>query len=207
VDGPSDPLVFLVMVLIVSLSGVIMPGPLFATTVAKGYQDAKAGLKISVGHAIIELPLILAIFLGAETVLRDKLVFAAIGLVGGAFLLYTAISMFRTKLEESEVGSKSGALVAGLTLTAVNPYFILWWATVGASLVAIAAGFGLIMIPIFAAVHLTCDFAWLGFVSFSVHRSKGFLSGERYRWLFMGCGAFLVFFALYFMVSSVQSLL
>ncbi len=206
-DGTSDPLLFLAIVAFISLSGVIMPGPIFATTVAKGYQDPRAGLKISAGHAVVEIPLMVAIFLGFEVVLKDPSVIAAIGIIGGAFLLYMGISMLRTKTEGELVqGSKLGPFAAGITLTAVNPYFLLWWATVGASLIGIASGYGLIMLPLFAAVHLACDLGWLQFVSFSVNRSRHFLTGRRYRILFAGCGAVLVFFALYFMTSSIGGL-
>ena len=207
-DAPSDPLVFLAMVAFVSLSGVIMPGPIFATAVAKGYQDARSGLKIAAGHAVIEIPLIVAIFLGFETVLKDQAVFAAIGIVGGAFLLYMGASMFHTRIDGDQIkGSKLGPFPAGIALTAVNPYFLLWWATAGASLISLAIGYGPLMLPLFAAVHLACDFGWLHFMAYSVNRSKAFLTGERYRLLFAGCGALLVVFALYFMVSSIQALL
>lgn len=207
-DGQADPILFLAMVAFISLSGALMPGPVFATAVAKGYQDKNAGLKISAGHAVIEVPLIIAIFLGFEAVFRDKAVFALIGIIGGGFLLYMGASMFRIKLEGDQVqGSKLHPFTAGIALTAVNPYFLLWWATVGASLIGLAAGYGLLMIPLFAAAHLACDFSWLQFISFSVYRSRGFLTGRRYRILFVGCGAILVFFALYFIASSVGSLL
>jgi threonine/homoserine/homoserine lactone efflux protein len=125
-DAPTDPLMFLALVAFISLSGVIMPGPVFATAVAKGYQDAKAGLKISAGHAVIEIPLIVAIFLGFEAVLKEQAVFATIGIVGGAFLLYMGITMFRTKMEDGQIqGSKLSPFTAGIALTAVNPYFLL----------------------------------------------------------------------------------
>jgi threonine/homoserine/homoserine lactone efflux protein len=63
------------------------------------------------------------------------------------------------------------------------------------------------MLPMFAAVHLMCDLGWLQFVSFSVNRSRNFLTGKRYRIIFIGCGAILVLFALYFMASSIGSIL
>jgi threonine/homoserine/homoserine lactone efflux protein len=206
-DGTTDPLLFLAMVAFISLSGAIMPGPLFATTVAKGYQDPQAGLKISAGHAVIEIPLIIAIFFGLEVVLRERSVIAVIGIVGGAFLLYMGLSMFRQKVDGEQVqGSRLGPFTAGIALTAMNPYFLLWWATVGASLIGLTSGYGLIMLPAFAAVHLACDLGWHQFISFSVHRSRHVLTGRGYRILFSGCGAVLVFFALYFMASSIGGL-
>lgn len=207
-DQTGDPFLFLAMVAFISLSGALMPGPVFATAVAKGYDDRNAGLKITAGHAAIEVPLIIAIFLGFEAVLKDESVFTLIGLVGGMFLLYMGISMFRTKLEGGQVqGSKLRPFTAGLVLTAVNPYFLVWWATVGASLIGVAAGYGLIMLPIFAVVHLSCDLGWLQFVSYSVNRSRSFITGKRYKLLFAACGAILVAFALYFILSSLNVML
>ncbi|GAH55236.1 unnamed protein product, partial [marine sediment metagenome] len=48
----------------ISLTGVMLPGPLTAATIAKGYGDKNAGALIAVGHAVIEIPLIAAIYLG-----------------------------------------------------------------------------------------------------------------------------------------------
>lgn len=207
-DGLGDPLLFLGLVAFISLSGALMPGPVFATAVAKGYQDRHAGAKITAGHALIEIPLVAAIFLGFETVLKDTTVFAAIGLVGGAFLLYMGISMMRTRIDDGQVqGSRLRPFTAGVALTAVNPYFLLWWATVGASLIGTALGYGLIILPLFVMVHLACDLGWLEFVSFSVNRSRKFLTGRRYRILFVACGSFLIAFALYFVVSSLQAII
>lgn len=196
---------FLGMVAFISLSGALMPGPVFATTVAKAYQDRNAGLKITLGHAIVEIPLIVAIFLGFGAVLETDQAFMVIGLVGGAFLLYMGLGMLRTKANEAQgQDTRMGSLASGLFLTAVNPYFVVWWATVGASLIAIAAGYGLIMLPLLVVVHLACDLGWLQFVSYSVNRSKGFLTGRRYQALFYICGSILIVFALYFISSSLR---
>ncbi len=192
------------MVALVSLSGVIMPGPMFAATIARGYKDERAGLKISAGHAVIETPLIVAIFLGFGTVLSNDLVFAAIGIFGGLLLLYMGISMLRATEASITASSENGrgSLVTGFLMTAANPYFFLWWATIGAAMVAGAVAFGLVMLPLFAAVHLACDFGWSGFVSFAVFRSKGLWSAKSHRYLFMGAGVIMVFFAIYFLASA-----
>jgi threonine/homoserine/homoserine lactone efflux protein len=207
-DAVTEPLLFLAMVGVISLSGALMPGPVFAATVANGYRDKHAGLKIAAGHAIVEVPLAVAIFLGFGAVLKEDLIFVAIGLIGGSFLLYMGISMFRAKTEDQpSPGSALGPFSAGITLTAMNPYFIIWWATVGASLIAVASGYGAIMLALLIAVHLACDLSWLEFVSYSVNRSRGFLTGRRYRALFMICGSMMVVFAAYFISSSLQAVL
>jgi threonine/homoserine/homoserine lactone efflux protein len=77
----------------------------------------------------------------------------------------------------------------------------------GASLIGAATGYGLVILPLFLIVHLACDLGWLEFVSYSVNRSRRFLTGQRYRYLFIACGALLIVFAIYFIVSSVQTIL
>jgi threonine/homoserine/homoserine lactone efflux protein len=201
----SDPLLFLAMVAFISLSGVLAPGPLFATTIARGYGDGNAGLKVSFGHAVVELPLIAAIFFGLDTVLRNDAVFVGIGLIGGAVLAYLGMDMIRnrrTAVERAKI-SRHGSFISGAMLTAVNPYWLLWWATVGATLVAGSVEFGLIMLPAFAIVHLSCDFVWYSFVGFTVHRSKSMWSERRHHYLFLASGAIMLVFGAYFVVSSV----
>ncbi len=201
-------LLFLAGVAFVSLSGVLAPGPIFATTIADGYKDARAGVKVSIGHAIVELPLIAAIFLGLDTVLRNDSVFIAIGLLGGIILLYLGWDMIRSRhrIVQEEGGSRRGPLLSGIVLTAANPYWLLWWATVGAAMVAGAVEFGLIMLPIFAIVHLSCDFAWYSAVGYTVNRSKSFWSKKWHMYLFVASGAIMLVFGVYFLASSVLKL-
>jgi len=53
---------FLVSAVGISLTGVMLPGPMTAATIAKGYSDRNAGALIAIGHAVIEIPLIVAIY-------------------------------------------------------------------------------------------------------------------------------------------------
>ena len=206
---PDSPLLFLAMVAFVSLSGVIMPGPVFAATVAKGYSDLKAGLKIAAGHAVIEIPLIAAIFLGFDTVLNDPNVFALVGVVGGLLLLYMGAEMVRSRerLVRGNAEVRYSSFTAGILTTIANPYFILWWATVGAALITGAVQFGLIMLPVFAIVHISCDFGWNHFVSVTVFKSRGLWSEKRHHYLFAISGVIMLFFAVYFITSSILGLI
>jgi len=130
-------------------------------------------------------------------------------LVGGAILLYMGYNVIRTRDSQVTTGTKDSrnAVVAGIVMTAANPYFILWWATVGAALIAGAVTFGLVMLPLFAGVHLACDFAWYEGVSFAVFRSKRAFGTKWHKWLFVASGAIMLFFGLYFLVSSIGSML
>ena len=46
----------LLSVIVISFSGVMMPGPMTAVTLAKSYKSPWAGVWISLGHAVIEVP-------------------------------------------------------------------------------------------------------------------------------------------------------
>ncbi|MBC7107552.1 MAG: LysE family transporter [Methanomassiliicoccales archaeon] len=204
---PTDsPIIFLATVVLISLSGVIMPGPVFAVTIAKGYEDLKAGIKIASGHAAVEFPLIAAIFLGLDTVFKDDLVFTAIGLLGGLLLFYMSKDMLfpPKKITLGEKKSPAyGSFISGMITTAINPYFLLWWATVGAALIIGAMQFGLLMLPIFAIVHVTCDFAWYQLVSTFTYKSKKLWNEKKHRYLFIFSGLIMLFFGIYFILSSI----
>jgi len=207
--GLDSSLIFLGVVALISISGVIMPGPVFAATVAKGYSDPMAGVKIALGHVVVEIPLFVAIFLGLDYIFQDNAVFAAIGITGGIFLAYMGYSMIRTRKEiiVNEEESKYGAFMAGIITTVSNPYFFLWWATVGAALIATALEFGLIILPFFILVHISCDFLWEHLVSFSIYRTRGFWSQGHHHLLFMLAGAIMLVFGIYFVSSSIIGLI
>ena len=68
----------------ISLSGVMLPGPLTAATIARGYNDKNAGVMIGIGHGIVEIPIIALIYFGFAAYIADPLVKMATGLAGGA---------------------------------------------------------------------------------------------------------------------------
>jgi threonine/homoserine/homoserine lactone efflux protein len=152
--------------------------------------------------------LIAAIFLGFDTVLNDRYVFAVVGIVGGLLLFYMGAEMVRSreKLVRGKTEMKYSSFTAGILTTIANPYFLLWWATVGAALITGAVQFGLIMLPVFAIVHISCDFGWDHFVSVTVFKSKGLWSERRHHYLFVISGIIMLFFAVYFIASSVLGL-
>jgi len=202
------PLVFLASVAFISLSGVMTPGPTFAATVAQAYNDKGAGLKITLGHAVVELPLIALIFLGFATVLSDESVITGIGIVGGAIILWMGVGMVRSRdiIVQGKEGIKRPAFVDGVISTATNPYWLLWWATVGAALVATATEYGIWMLPAFGLVHISCDAIWNHFLSTTVNRTKGLWNVKWHHLLIVASGAILIVFGIYFVGSSLIKL-
>ncbi|MEM3627351.1 MAG: LysE family transporter [Candidatus Bathyarchaeia archaeon] len=197
---------FLLSVIFISLSGVMMPGPVFAATVAEGYKNKIAGVKIALGHGIIEFPLIFLIYFGFTEFFSSNTIQKAISLVGGLILIYMGVQTFKTR---NRVGggngfSKHGPIIAGALTTSANPYFFLWWATVGASLIISASAFGFPSVLIFAVTHWSCDLIWDTLVSVTVFKSRRFWTPRVHTIVFGFCFIVLVGFGAWFIASALS---
>ena len=187
----------------ISLSGVMMPGPLTAATIAKGYREQNAGIFIALGHAVIELPLMALIYFGFARFFASPEVKIIIGLAGGLMLIFMGLMVLRSF--RKDVGEAAdlpyNSLVTGIVLTGANPYFFLWWATIGIALIVTAAQFGIWGLIIFAVVHWSCDLVWEQCVSVSVFRTKHLWTQKVQRIVFGICATVLVGFGVWFCVS------
>jgi threonine/homoserine/homoserine lactone efflux protein len=119
-------LFFLSKVVVISLSGVMAPGPVTATAIAMGTRSRYAGTLIAIGHGIVEFPLMILIILGMDKLLKSADTRIIISLAGGVFLFIMAIQMLcsikSTENQEAKV-TKSRPVAAGIILSAGNPYF------------------------------------------------------------------------------------
>ncbi len=195
--------VFLLSVVGISLSGVMLPGPLTAAVIARGYNDKNAGAMIALGHGIIELPIIALIYFGFAAYLNIPLVKQVTGLAGGLMLIVMGILIFTTfrKPMNEAVPLPYNSLVTGIVMTGGNPYFFLWWATVGVALVAGAASFGWAGILLLTVVHLACDIAWDQIVSITVYKTRHLWTVNVQKSVFGICAAVLIGFGIWFGVS------
>ena len=188
----------------ISLTGVMLPGPLTAATIAKGYSDKNAGALIAAGHAVIEVPLIAVIYFGFGQFIASPQVEKGIYIVGGLMLLYLGFRMFRATGETpGEMGGlPASSLVTGIVITGANPAFYVWWATVGVALIAGAAKFGLTGIILFTLVHLPCDLAWSEFLSVGTFGSRRWWTQKVRRIVFGVCALILAGFGVWFCLSA-----
>lgn len=156
---------FILKVVLISSSGALAPGPLTAATAATGVRDGwKGGLWISLGHATVELPLVVLIGLGVAAVLTRDDVAAALSFIGGCMLIFFAYLTAKSAVN-AEIGMEkkvTSPFVTGTALTALNPFFIAWWVGVGASLIREALTiWGFAGIAVLYVSHVWLDFAWL----------------------------------------------
>jgi len=199
-------LLFLGSVIALSASGVMMPGPVTAVTVTKGSQSRWAGALVAVGHGIIEIPLIVLVYYGLAEYLEMSEVKIGVGLAGGLVLLWMAWGALRTRPTAIEVkrDSPHSSIVAGLATTAASPYFFVWWATVGATLLAGATTFGKTGIIAFGAVHWSFDLVWLLLLSWVVFKSKRLWTPKVSSVVFGVCAALLAGFGVYFIYRAID---
>ncbi|MGC8849045.1 MAG: LysE family transporter [Candidatus Bathyarchaeia archaeon] len=200
---------FLASVIAISLSGVMAPGPVLAVTISKGRMNGNAGAYIAVGHGIIEIPLMMGIYFGFAQLLVHDAVKSIVGLAGGLMLLYMGFSNIRRPQGVgSEAKDVSGSsILAGVIATGANPYFILWWATIGVALISTATNYGLLGFILFAVTHWSCDLIWDLILSKTVNKSKKIWSPAVNRAVNLACSIVLILFGGWFIYSAISWLL
>jgi threonine/homoserine/homoserine lactone efflux protein len=197
----TDFYVFLASVVLISMSGVLLPGPLFAVTIEKAAKRKTAGLFIALGHGIVEFPLMFLIYYGLTQFVVPEIVQVTVGLIGGLLMMYMGVQTLRkrNKPEEKQIDKRQDSLIAGIWTTAANAGFILWWITIGTTLILNAKIFGLLGFSMFAATHWLCDFVWYTAVAMIIFKSHRFWTERVHQMIFIFCFAVLVGFgALFF---------
>jgi threonine/homoserine/homoserine lactone efflux protein len=200
----TDFYLFLSSVVLISMSGVLMPGPLFAVTIDKASKHKAAGVLIALGHGVIEFPLMFIIYFALSQFAIPDYLQVGIGLVGGILMIFMGVQAFRNrnKTEEANVNSKRDSLLAGVWTTAANAGFILWWLTIGTALILNAKLFGLLGFSIFAGVHWFCDFLWYAVVAFFIFKSRRFWTKGVHQGITFFCVSVFVGFGAYFFGSA-----
>src|SRR3989304_4616025 len=184
----------------------MMPGPMFAMTVAKSYRTPWAGAQVSLGHAVIEVPLILLIYFGFAGFFQNDTVQVVLSLLGGGMIIWLGISMFRARAEVVQRGTDLpyNAFVAGIITSGLNPFFLLWWATIGLLLVARFQTYGTTGLIALIITHWLCDLAWLTLVSVSIYRTQKFLGQRIQQGIFVVCSLLLVGFGGWYLISGIR---
>ena len=197
---------FALTVVIISVSGVMSPGPLFTANIMHGLKEGtQSGLKIAAGHTVIELPLIILLAVGVislETIPEFKTTIVLLGAIGLFGFAGLQIKNALTKKMQTGIQVKHGAFLTGILFSALNPFFIIWWLTIGFKLISdsieIWSYWG---IGILFGVHIWMDFVWLGFVAFSASKAGNILSNQNYRILMIALSGVLIYFGISFVLG------
>jgi threonine/homoserine/homoserine lactone efflux protein len=202
--------------LMVGFSGTLMPGPLLTVTINQSAQRGFwQGPLLILGHAIAELALVLALTAGLSRLLKRKAVAGLIGLLGGAFLLWMGLDIARSVwcgtvslslVSAERSGAQVGPVVTGVLVSVSNPHWVLWWATVGVSYVALALRQGPLGLGSFYIGHILADLSWYSLVAFVITAGRSFLSQPIYQGILLFCGLFLIALSIYFIYSGINFL-
>lgn len=212
----------------VGFSGAVMPGPLLTYTIRKSLTAGPvAGVIIIAGHAILEVSLVAAIFLGFDVILKSEIAQTVIGMAGGALLSVMGANMLiggvknkvAVKNGEGSLNASSspssietdnpGSMIfSSIILTASNPYFIIWWAVIGLGFIMQSfEAFGAVGVAVYYIGHITADLTWYALVSTVVGKSRKFIRDDIYRVIICVLGCVLIFFGIRFIITAAQKLL
>jgi threonine/homoserine/homoserine lactone efflux protein len=202
--------------LLLAYSGALMPGPMLAVVLAESpRQGARAGPLIVLGHGLLELALLALLVVGLGPVLAREGVQAVLSLVGGAVLAATAALMLVAAARGGALlewgggaGSRSGrrAVLAGAVSSISNPYWSLWWATIGLGLLTKAYTLGAAALVAFYLGHILGDLTWFSAVSGAIAAGRRWISARVYRGMVGAAGAALVVLAAWFLAAGLTSL-
>ena len=199
----------------VGLSGAMAPGPVLTVTISETLKRGfKAGPLIILGHAILELILLALIGLGLGPFFDHPTVVVVFMSAGGLVLLWMGAQMLLSNKRITEealsaTGTESpyGPVLAGIVLSVSNPFWIIWWVTIGMGFVTQSLQYGLIGLLCFYCGHILADLTWYSFVSFSVSAGRRLCPPMVYRILFVLCGTVLIILGSVFISKVVGSIL
>ncbi len=212
--GEATILIILTTSFIVGLSGALMPGPLLALTISQSTRYGFwAGPLIVLGHGILELTLVVALVLGLSQIIGNQFVLSIVGIIGGLVLIYMGLNTARqgwrkAVLPLSSIDSVQNRklVVSGILVSVSNPYWTMWWATIGLTYLLWSLKLGIAGVATFFTSHISADLVWYSLVAFIVVKGRKIISDAVYRWFLIICGLALVGLGTYFIVSGIQFL-
>ncbi len=190
----------------IALSGALMPGPMLTVTIAgSSKRGFWVGPLVVLGHGILELILVVLVLGGLGPYLTRPSVLGTVGIAGGIVLWWLGAAMVRSASglrlpgkAPAGVPSRSSVL-HGILASLSNPYWTLWWATIGMGYLASALKFGIPGILFFFAGHILADLLWYSAVSYAVSRGRELIPEHVYQGGIVVCGLFLILFGGWFL--------
>ncbi|MBN2653258.1 MAG: LysE family transporter [Spirochaetales bacterium] len=203
----------------ISLSGAVMPGPLLSKTidltVRKGFWQ---GPLLVVGHAIPEIIVVVALASGASTFLTNRIFTIVVAFVGAAVMLYMAVSMFFSlkkitipRADDPQAGDvkigSGNTILTGAIVSVSNPYFTIWWTSVGLGYIVSAMDSGVIGVIVFFIAHICGDLLWYSVISGLLSKGKNLFSDKVFKSMIFACATVIVIFAGMFILKGAELVL
>jgi len=198
-----------VSTIVVSASGVLSPGPLTASAVAIGTKRfAKGGFLIAFGHMLFEFPYVMilaSLYSSIGFFLKDINVGYALTIIILLFILFFSYLTIREGITVIKSGAerieKSGSyafnpILIGIALTGFNPYFLLWWLSIGLPLIRLSMKMGFPLLLLMYGSHVWMDYFWLTLMGFAGENGVKMLKTKGYGILLIALGLILALFAM-----------
>jgi len=190
---------------LIGLTGALAPGPTLVATINTSLKTGwTAGPKVAAGHALVEMLVFLLIVQGLATAMQQYS--RLIAILGGLALMAFGFLMVKGSRDAALVSSAEDSItnpfMAGVLTSAANPYFWIWWLSIGSALIISGLEGGIILAGLFMIGHWGADFGWYTLISTSVERGKKILSEANYRNILALCGCFLIVFGIYYLINA-----
>lgn len=200
-----------------AIGAVLTPGPVTTAIISQSPRLGWiTGPLVSIGHALLELLMVLLITLGLSGILGAPAVKNAIALLGGLLLLWMGGNMLfgvlKGKLRLPEVNTQDEKLDYGKMLgigvisSLTNPFWYAWWMTAAAVYLLQARAVGLIPVIGFYLGHISADFLWNTALSTVVGGGKKLMTNYVYSGLISVCSLFLIYLAFKFLVTGINAI-
>ncbi len=189
-----------------------MPGPMLAVGIAETPKNGwQTGPAISVGHAVSEIIVVAILSIGITALTDNSTVTRTIGIVGGLALVYMSVTMgidaIRDKIEYDGVEMQQSSLfklgAKGFTASLSNPYWFVWWATIGLALIVQSKSLGVAGPVVFYFGHVLSDFVWYTAVSILIWNGRKLIMGTGLKILLLTCAAFLLYLGISFIYDGI----
>jgi threonine/homoserine/homoserine lactone efflux protein len=215
-------------VILVSLSGVLSPGPLFFANLIYGSKEGfRSGIKIAFGHTIVELPLIILLVIGVSQIPYSGFTsignLKIIGLIGGIAIVAFSILQIKDIIKGKDVAitlnsngekeiqkviyyNRNRPVISGIIFSALNPFFLAWWLTIGLKLISDSvSSFGVLsgIVSLFS-FHIWMDYAWLTLISCLIFKGISILKSKYYKMLLLTLNTMFGFYGLYWIIINLR---
>lgn len=195
---------------LIGLTGALAPGPTLIATINATLQGGwTMGPRVTLGHIAVEILMVVLVVTGLAMLIGSYSWLIAI--IGGTALvifgILTIIESRHARIDPAVSTSSPAEItiprpfISGVVTSISNPYFWLWWLTVGSSLLIGAYAGGVLTAVAFILGHWGADLSWFTLVSASVHKGRFILGEREYQWTLAVCGVFLVLFGGYYLLT------
>lgn len=196
---------------LVGLSGALSPGPLLVVTIQEAIKkDYKVGPIIITGHSLLEFFMIIFLIYGFGEFLKREIVQNFLTIFGSIFLISFGIlaifSVKEIKMEDALNPKKTKnypLFLKGIFISLSNPYWTIWWITIGITYLSISIRYGFLGIVLFFIGHILSDFLWYSSVSLFVFKSKKIINFKYLKLLSSILGIFLILFGCFLIFREI----